>query len=103
MVLKSGLENKNLPSVSELTGVMLQCCLTVFILFNPHSQAGEPVGRLSRLGQFYFLNVDKYASQVNIPFLKTKLKSTEGIYACGYSRHLKINNSGMEFAAYCSR
>jgi hypothetical protein len=43
VVLKSGLENKSLPSVSELTGVTLQCCLTVFFLFNPYSRAREPV------------------------------------------------------------
>lgn len=41
----------NFPSVSELTGLMLQCCLVVLFLFNPHSFAGEPVDWLSGLGQ----------------------------------------------------
>lgn len=37
--------------MSEWTGVMLQCCLTVFLLFNPHSHTVKPADWLSGLGQ----------------------------------------------------
>jgi hypothetical protein len=39
---KMWIEKLNLPSVSELTAVILQCCSTAFFfLFNPHSRTGE--------------------------------------------------------------
>ena len=61
------MEKLNLPSVSELTGVMLQCCLTVFFLFNPHSCAGEPVDWLSGLGHCLF---NKWADSVIMHLLE---------------------------------
>lgn len=50
------------------------------------------------------LNVYKSASQVDLLFLKAKLKhsSVEKTYAGGCPRHLKIKKSRIEFVVYCS-